>query len=116
MQHLVEKRRYNRFEFQKSVQIFPVFPSKSGHIYEVQNNSIDAWANDISNAGVRLEVAYCFDRYFLLKLNFEFGKSQPVEAYGRIIWSYDNHSGIQFLLMDQLLRQGIKAFSEKRNN
>ncbi len=116
MQNLVEKRRFDRFEFQKSVQVFPVLPSLSGNIFEIQNKPIEAWANDISEEGLQLEVSQTFNPNFLLKLNFDFGKNKSVEAYGKIIWSYDYHSGLRFMLVDQHLREQIQSIGEKKNN
>ena len=114
MPPLAEKRKFDRFQFQKSVQIFPVLPSKSGHIYEVQHQPIDAWANDISEEGLRLEVSHSFGSDSLLKLHFEFEKDKTVEAFGKIVWSHDSHSGIQLMLMDRHLRNGIKAIGKKK--
>jgi hypothetical protein len=111
----VEKRRFDRFDFQKSAQVFPVLPSKSGNIYEVQKDPIEAWVNDISEGGVRLEVVHSFASDALLKLNFELEKNKTVETYGKIVWSHDNHSGIHFMMADHRLRKDIKAIGRKND-
>jgi hypothetical protein len=113
MNDIVERRRHDRFEFPQPVQIFPVLPSKSGNIYEVQNHSIEFKARDISEGGLRIEVDRPFDSNFLIKLNFEVLKDQPVEVYGKIIWSENNHCGIRFMLADEVLRKGIGALALK---
>lgn len=109
-----EKRRYNRFEFQKSVQVFPVLPSKSGNIFEVQQNPLKVWANDISEGGLRLETSNSFNPNFLLKLNFEVEEEKLVEVFGKIIWTRDSHCGIRFMLADQEMRKGIRSFAKKK--
>jgi hypothetical protein len=116
MNYVDEKRKFNRFDFQKTVQVFPVLPSSSGNIFEVQKKPIEAWANDISEGGLRLEAADSFDPNFLLKLNLELVEDQSVEVYGKIIWSRDSHCGVRFMLVDKKLRKGIHAISAKKNS
>ena len=108
-----EKRKHGRVEFQKSVQVFPVIPSRSGHIFEVQDKSVAAWANDISEGGLRLEISHSYDPNFLLKLNFEVGEDKAVEVFGKVIWARDHHCGIRFMIVDQDMRKGIRSLSPK---
>lgn len=108
-----EKRRFNRFTFQEPVLVFPVLPSQSGNIYEVQRSSIEARAHDISEGGLRLEVDRPLNSNFVLKLNFAVEKSEPVEVYGKIVWSEKNHCGIRFMLADSTLRKGIRSIGRK---
>jgi len=116
MTYIEEKRKFNRFEFQKTVQIFPVLPSKSGNIFEVHKKPIEAWANDISEGGLRLEAADSFEPNFLLKLNLELEEDRSVEVYGKIIWSRDSHCGVRFMMVDKQLRKGILAIATKKNS
>ncbi|HUO58408.1 MAG TPA: PilZ domain-containing protein [bacterium] len=110
----VEKRKHNRFEFQKPVRVFPVLPSKSGNIYEVQTESFEVQARDISEGGLRLQSQQELNPQFLVKLNFEISKDQPVEVFGKIMWSQERHHGIRFMLVDQEMRKGIKSLARKK--
>ncbi len=116
MNYIEEKRKFNRVEFQKTVKVFPVVPSRSGNIFEVQKKPIEAWVNDISEGGLRFEAADSFDPNFLLKLSLEIEEEKSVEVYGKIIWSRDSHCGVRFMLVDQELRKGIHAISKKKNS
>lgn len=87
MGHAAEKREFNRFEFQKSVQVFPVLPSKSGNILEVENQSLKGKAHNISEGGLRLVTPKGFPENSILKLNFKVEKNESVEVYGKIMWS-----------------------------
>lgn len=111
-----EKRQFNRYEFQKWVQIFPVLPSGTGSVWEVQPTHVGAWANNISEGGLQIESVHPFDAQFPLKLNIEFEKGRIIEAYGKLVWSHDNHCGIQFMWLDQRLRNGIQTFAGKKNS
>ena len=115
MKPVIEKRKHNRIEFQKSVQVFQVLPSKSGNIFEVQNNCDAAWANDISEGGLRLETSKFFDPSLLLKLNFEVEEDQSVEVYGKVIWAQDHHCGVRFMMVDQKMRKGIRSITRKKD-
>lgn len=111
MNSVVEKRQHGRVEFQKSVQVFPVIPSKSGHIFEVQDKPVPAWANDISEGGLRLETSHSYDPNYLLKLNFEVDDDKCVEVFGKVIWARDHHCGVRFMMVDQEMRKGIQSLS-----
>ena len=114
MAALQEKRRFNRVEFQKSVRVFPVLPSKSGNIYEVQNEGLQVKAVDISEGGLRLETNEELNENFLIKMHFEFVKDKPVEVFGRIMWSSEGRHGIRFMIADQEIQHGIRALSKKK--
>ncbi len=113
MNNFSERRKFDRFEFQKPVRVFVVNFSKSGHVYEVSQNSIEAWANNIGEGGLRLESVQPFDPNLSLKFNFEFAEDMPVEIYGKVAWSHDHHCGIRFLIMHQNMRPGIRAMRNK---
>ena len=110
-----EKRRYIRHEFQKKIRFFQVQISKSGHIFEIHDTPRDAWANDISSDGLRMEGVHDFGPETLLKLNIGDVEEKPMEAYGKIVWSYDHHAGVRFLLKDPALRESIKAIAGSGN-
>jgi|SRR5581483_5372893 len=108
-----DKRKFSRYGFQKQVKVFPVLPSKSGNIYEVQKNPLEVRSANISEGGVRLETDQALDPAFLLKLNFELEKDQLIEVYGQVIWSSKNQCGVRFMLTDSVLRKGIRAIAQK---
>ncbi len=112
MAKIDEKRRHNRFEFQKRVRVFPVLPSKSGNIYEVQKDSFEALSANVSEGGLGLETPKPLDPNFLLKVNFEVKDHQTVEVFGKVIWSQPNHCGIRFMYADGSLRRGIKSLAQ----
>ena len=114
MAALVEKREYDRFEFQKPVQVFPVLPSKSGNILEVENQSLKGRTQNISEGGLSLVTPKGFSENSILKLNFKVEKDQPVEVYGRIVWTRKKHCGVRFVLADQKIHKGIRTILHKK--
>jgi hypothetical protein len=115
MGHAVEKRKFNRYEFQKPVLVFPVLPSKSGNILEVEDHSLKSQASDISEGGLRLATSNGFKTDSILKLNFKVEKNQPVEVYGKIIWKQKEQCGVRFVLVDPQIRKGIRAIGKKKS-
>lgn len=109
-----EKRRYQRIDFQKPVQVFPVLPSQSGNIFEVQKESIEARASDVSEGGLGLETSQPLNPDFLVKMNFEVAGNQAVEVYGKIVWSRSNRCGIRFIYLDASLRKGVRSMAQKK--
>lgn len=109
-----EKRKFDRYEFQEKVRVFPVLPSRSGNIYEVQEKAVEFRALDISEGGLRLETDQELDPRSLLKLSFEVAKDRPVEVFGKIMWSQERHHGIRFMLADQEMKKGIRAIGKKK--
>ena len=114
MPRVAEKREFNRFEFQKPVQVFPVLPSKSGNILEVDNRSLKGKVQNISEGGLRLAAPEGFPANSILKLNFEVEKDRAVEVYGKIMWSEKKTCGVRFVLTDPKIRQGIRAIGKKK--
>ena len=106
-----DKRQFNRFEFQKPIRVFPVLPSKSGNIYEVQKESFEVRASDVSEGGVGFATNHPMNPDFLVKMNFEVGEDQPVEVYGKIVWSQSNRCGVRFMHMDSSLRKIVRSLS-----
>jgi hypothetical protein len=111
-----DKRQYNRFDFKKPVQVFPVVPSVSGNIFEVHHQPIEMFSHNISEGGLRLETPGKIQKESLLKMNFEMSKDQPVEVYGKVMWTQDKHFGVRFILPDSELHQGLKKMQKNGKN
>ncbi len=111
MENLQEKRHYDRYQFQKPIQVYPVLPSKSGNIYEVQDKVIPAQSNNISEGGLKLETNKSFDVNSILKLSFESEKDSSVEVYGKIIWTKKAHCGVRFMMPDRSIQKVIHNIS-----
>jgi len=109
-----EKREFDRFEFQRSVLVYPVSPSKSGHILEVESQSLKAKVDNISEGGLKLVAPKRFPENSILKLNFKVEKDRSVEVYGKIMWSEKKNCGVRFVLADPQVRQGIRAIGQKK--
>ena len=114
MGQAVEKRAFNRFEFQKPVQVFSVLPSKSGNILEVESRPFKGKLHDISEGGLRVAVPKKFSANSILKLHFKIHHPQAVEVYGKIIWAQKKLCGIRFVLTDDLVRKGVRAIGRKK--
>ena len=110
-----DKRQHERVGFQKVARVFPVLPSKSGHIYEVQKDSIWVQASNISEGGLLLETEQFSKSSLILKLNFEVAKDETVEVYGKIIWVEGGRCGVRFLFADNNLRKSIRALARKND-
>ena len=113
MKQTIEKRQHPRFDFRETVKVFPVVPSKSGHIYEVQNKSVEFEACDISEGGLGLKAGHEFDGEIVLKMNFEVEKNQPVVVFGKVVWSEEKHLGVRFLMIDPEMRKSIRTLAKK---
>lgn len=115
MAEMKEKREYLRIGFEKTVRVFPVLPSSSGNIFEVQKNSVWAQASNISEGGLLLETEQFSKSSLILKLNFEVAKDETAEVYGKVIWAEGGRSGVRFLFADQNLRKSIRGLARKNN-
>lgn len=109
-----EKRRFNRFDFQKRIRVFPVLPSKSGNIYEVQKESFDARSFNISEGGLSFKTERELNPQFLLKMNFEAPGDQPVEVYAKVIWAKDRQCGVRFIYTDPSLRNSVRSITPRK--
>ncbi len=116
MVEMKENREYSRVSFQKVVRVFPVLPSKSGNIYEVQKNSTWVQADNISEGGLLLGTEQFSKSALILKLNFEVEKDVMVEVYGKIIWVEGGRSGVRFLFADNNLRKAIRVLARQAEN
>lgn len=116
MVEMKEKREHLRVGFQKVVRVFPVLPSRSGNIYEVQKNSVWVQADNISEGGLLLGTEQFPKSSIILKLNFEVEKNVMVEVYGKIIWAEGGWSGVRFLFADNNLRKAVRALARQAEN
>lgn len=114
MNPVTEKRQHPRVDFQKPVKVFPVLPSKSGNIYEVQTRPVEFQAYNISEDGLGLEADGDLGDEVILKINFEVERDRPVIVFGKIIWSHERHFGVRFLMVDQEMRKSIKALAKNQ--
>src|SRR5579859_1332406 len=114
MSPTIEKRQHPRFDFQQPVKVYPVLPSKSGNIYEVQSRPVEFQAYNISEEGLALEADRDMDGEIILKMNFEVEKDQPLIVYGKIVWSQEKHLGVRFLMVDSDMRRSINALGKKQ--
>lgn len=116
MENLPEKRRFERFIFQKPVRVYQVLPSKSGNIYEVQDQVIPAQSHNISESGLKLETTKPFGVGSILKLSFEVEKDDNVEIYAKIIWVQKTHCGVHFMAPDTSIQKTVRNLSHKTHD
>lgn len=114
MSETKEKRRFHRVDFQKKIRVFPVLPSKSGNIYEVQKESFDARSFNISEGGLSFGAEQELDPQFLLKMNFEAPGDLPVEVYAKVIWAKDRQCGVRFIYTEPSLRNSVRSISSPK--
>ena len=108
-----ERRKYPRAKFQENVTVHKVIESKSGNVFEVQGQSINAKAKDVSEGGMQLEIGKSGPAGNILKLNFQIQKNEPLDVYTKIAWEADGHCGLQFIVVDEEIRRQIKAYVDK---
>jgi hypothetical protein len=113
MSSVVEKRMFNRFTYAKPVQVFPVIPSKSGNILEVDKEPLRVKANNISEEGLGLSSTNGLKAQSILKLNFKGAANRRVEVFGKIIWVQRGQCGVRFMLADPATRRGIRSIFKK---
>lgn len=111
-----DKRQHDRVGFRKVVRVFPVLPSKSGNIYEVQKNSIWIQADNISEGGLLLETEQFPKSSIILKLNFEVAPEQMTEVYGKVIWVEGGRCGVRFLFADNDLRKAVRVLARRSSD
>ncbi|HVZ81358.1 MAG TPA: PilZ domain-containing protein [bacterium] len=116
MEAAKDKRQYQRVGFRRTVRVFPVLPSKSGNIYEVQKDSIWVQADNISEGGLLLATEQFSKSSLILKLNFEVGLDRMVEVYGKVIWVEGGRCGVRFLFADNELRKAVRGIARKADN
>ncbi len=111
----VEKREFDRLVFQKPVKVVLGMLSPKGRFRQDKNPPIDAWTNDINETGLQIETHRAFEPGSLLKMMLEIEENQPVELYGKIVWSHNNHSGVHFLMLNKELPKFHKMLFFKKN-
>lgn len=109
-----ERRKFPRAKFQDSVTINKVVESSSGNVFEVQGNPIIAKGGDVSEGGIRVEIGQANSPTKILKLNFKLQKDSSIDVYTRLVWSAEGECGLQFIVLDDEIRQQIKAYVEKK--
>ncbi|HUO58901.1 MAG TPA: PilZ domain-containing protein [bacterium] len=108
-----ERRKFPRAKFNEDVTIHKVTESKSGNVFEVEGQSINAKAKDVSEGGMKLELGKGGSAGNILKLNFQIQKNQPFDVYTKIAWEADGYCGLQFIVVDEEIRRQIKAYVDK---
>jgi len=109
-----ERRRFPRAKFQDTVTIHKVVESSSGNVFEVQGNAIIAKGGDVSEGGIRVEIGSNNSPTKILKLNFKLQKDNTIDVYTRLVWNAKGECGLQFIVLDDEIRQQIKAYVDKK--
>ena len=109
-----DKRQHVRVKFSGDLTIYHVQPSKSGYIFEVQEKPISAKLDDVSEAGLKLEIGDTKLATDILKVNFNVKKSEPVNAFAKMVWKNGNCCGLQFIMLDEDSRKRIKNYISKQ--
>jgi hypothetical protein len=108
-----ERRRHARVKFQEPVTVHGVVESKSGNVFEVQGNPINVVARNVSEGGICLKIGDVSAPAKIFKLNFEIQKDKPVDVYSRLVWFTNGDCGLQFVVVDDKIRQIIRNYIEK---
>lgn len=109
-----EKRRFHRAKFQETVTVHKVVESNSGNVFEVQGNPITVKAGDVSEGGIRLEIGEAEAPTKILKINFQIQKNQTIDVYTRLAWAQNGECGLQFIVLDEEIRQIIQNYVAKK--
>ncbi len=109
-----ERRKFPRVKFDDQVTIHQVTESKSGNVFEVQGNPIVVKAQDVSEGGIRLELADSTGPSKILKVNFQIQKNKSVDVYTKLAWKSGDSCGLQFIVLDDETRKQIQSFVDKQ--
>jgi hypothetical protein len=107
-----ERRKYPRAKFDATVIVHKVVESNSGNVFEVQGTPIAAKSTDVSEGGIRLEMAKSSPFTKILKLNFQILKNKSVDVYTRVAWEGDGSCGLQFIVLDDEIRKQIRSMAK----
>lgn len=110
-----ERREKPRVRFEDTVNVHRVEPSKSGHIFEVAGEPIEARAQDINENGLCLRILPPVLPQSILKVNFEV-KDKPVDVYARVVWADVDRCGLRFIVLDKAGSRAIKEFMASPGN
>jgi len=110
----VDRRKFPRAKFQDTVTVHKVVESSSGNVFEVQGNPIVGKGGDVSEGGIRIEIGKANSPTKILKLNFKLQKDSSIDVYTRLVWSAQGECGLQFIVLDDEIRQQIKAYVDKK--
>jgi len=108
-----DRRKYNRAKFSEEVTVHKVTESKSGNVFEVQGKSLTVQAQDVSEGGIRLELADVDSPSKIFKLNFKLPKNGSVDVYSKLAWKDGQSCGLQFIVLDEESRKQIKGYVSK---
>jgi hypothetical protein len=112
----VERRKHLRAKFSENVTIHRVIESSSGNVFEVQGNPIIVKAGDVSEGGIRVEIDNASAPTKILKLNFQIQKNKPIDVYTRLAWTENGNCGLQFIVLDDEIRQQIQDYVDKKGS
>jgi len=107
-----ERRKYPRAKFEAPVIVHKVIESSSGNVFEVQGTPITAKSTDVSEGGIRLEMAKSVPFTKIFKLNFQLLKNKSVDVYARVAWEGDGTCGLQFIVLDEEVRKQIRIMAK----
>jgi c-di-GMP-binding flagellar brake protein YcgR len=108
-----ERRKYTRAKFHEPVELHPVVESKSGNVFEVQEDHISAEAKDLGEGGIRLNISNTDSPVKIFKLTFQLTKTRMVDVYSKLAWSEEGFCGLQFIVVDEEVRRAIRNYVEK---
>ena len=108
-----DRRKYDRAKFEEEVTVHKVAESKSGNVFEVQGAPLVVQAQDVSEGGIRLELADVSSPSKIFKLNFKLPKNGYVDVYSKLAWKTDGACGLQFIVLDEESRRQIKGYVSK---
>jgi hypothetical protein len=111
-----DRREHTRTQFNGLITLYPVRPSKSGHILELEPDQIMAQAQDISESGIRFEVDDSDFSNDILKISFYIQNLKLVDVYAQLAWKDNKVCGLQFKFLDNLSRGYIRDYVENQKN
>ncbi len=109
-----DRRKFPRAPFVDPVTIHKVVESSSGNVFEVQGKPIIAKGGDVSEGGIRIEIGTDNSPTKILKLNFKLQKDSSIDVYTKLVWNAQGECGLQFIVLDDEIREQIKAYVQKK--
>ncbi len=107
-----ERRKHTRVKFHEKITVHDVLESKSGNVFEVNDLPHTVQSLNISEGGIRLELSDNHNPPSILKLKIDF-KDKSLDLYGKLIWKAQGLCGLQFLLLDEEVRNAIRGLVSK---
>jgi len=114
MKAVHERRNYPRARLAEPIQMRHVISSHSGYVLEVQNDSLNAIGQDISESGIQARLDTSLKPGTILKVVFKLDPSEAQyhEAYVDVLWARKGTVGLRFLVMDEVMRKRIRGLVE----